>query len=54
MTLFNDAMVAGDTFLIAENAEELSDEVMALVTEKIGDDFESILNEIREKDSAES
>jgi phage recombination protein Bet len=46
LTLFGDAMAAGDLFLISENAEELSAEVMAMITDMLGDEFVELLEEI--------
>ena len=46
--LFSAAMNDGDTLVIAENMEELSEEVMAFIAAGLGDDFSSMINEIKE------
>ena len=50
LDLFGTAMQDGDTLLIQENFEELSEGVMDFIKSELGDEFSSILAEIKESE----
>jgi len=49
LDLFSTAIRDGDLLLISENVDELSDEVMTIITEQLGDEFKNILKEIEDQ-----